>query len=381
MSRPAGRDDLVASACEHMFARAPVVDPPDRRGHTTFRFALAPTSGQAAVLARHAGASRFAYNQSLRLVMDALAARQTDPSATVPWSGFDLINAFNAWKRGERAGRRFAVSSDGTMTKQVTGLPWRHQVCAQVFEEAAVDLGRALTAHAEGGNRQVGFPKPKRKGRCRDSFRLRNKKNWDGDDLIRLGEGHPRSVTLPKIGIIRVHDDTRRLRRLLRSVEQLDPTTGKRMVVPRARILFANVIRQGDRWYVCLNVRAPDSIPNGVTRLGWWVSMEASSGSIVAWPYSRSPPLPMASRPLAFMRPSRSPRGWDGCGGARGPFPVPIGVLATGPPPLDDSLGSTLASPTSAVAFCTRSQASSPRPTAGWLSRTLPSPISSATAI
>jgi putative transposase len=221
--------------------------------HTTFRFALAPTSGQAAVLARHAGASRFAYNQSLRLVMDALAARQTDPSATVPWSGFDLINAFNAWKRGERAGRRFAVASDGTMTKQVTGLPWRHQVCAQVFEEAAVDLGRALTAHAEGGNRQVGFPKPKRKGRCRDSFRLRNKKNWDGDDLIRLGEGHPRSVTLPKIGIIRVHDDTRRLRRLLRSVEQLDPTTGKRMVVPRARILFANVIRQGDRWYVCLN--------------------------------------------------------------------------------------------------------------------------------
>jgi hypothetical protein len=112
--------------------------------HTTFRFALAPTSGQAAVLARHAGASRFAYNQSLRLVMDALAARQTDPSATVPWSGFDLINAFNAWKRGERAGRRFAVASDGTMTKQVTGLPWRHQVCAQVFEEAAVDLGRAL---------------------------------------------------------------------------------------------------------------------------------------------------------------------------------------------------------------------------------------------
>ena len=229
--------------------------------HTTFRFALAPTSGQAAVLARHAGASRFAYNQSLRLVMDALAARPTDPSATVPWSGFDLSNAFNAWKRSERAGRRFAVASDGTITKQVTGLPWRHQVCAQVFEEAAVDLGRALAAHAEGGNRQVGFPKPKRKGRCRDSFRLRNKKTWDGDDLIRVGEGHPRSVTLPKIGTIRVHDDTRRLRRLLRSVEQFDPTTGKRMVVPRARILFANVIRQGDRWYVCLNVRAPEFHP------------------------------------------------------------------------------------------------------------------------
>ena len=86
--------------------------------YTTFRFALAPTSGQAAVLARHAGASRFAYNQSLRLVIDALAARQTDLSATVPWSGFDLIKAFNAWKRGERAGRRFAVASDGTITSR-----------------------------------------------------------------------------------------------------------------------------------------------------------------------------------------------------------------------------------------------------------------------
>jgi putative transposase len=230
----------------------------DAMRHTTFRFALVPASGQATMLARHAGASRFAYNQSLRLVLDALAARQTDPAATVPRSRFDLINAFNAWKRGEQAGRMFAAASDGTTSKQVTGLPWRHQVSAQVFEEAAIDLGRALAARAQGGDRQVGFPKPKRKGRCRDSFRLRNKKNRDGDDLIRIGDGHPRSVTLPKIGVIRVHDDTRRLRRLLRPIEHLDPTTGKRMVVPRARILFATVVRHGDRWYVCLNVRAPE---------------------------------------------------------------------------------------------------------------------------
>jgi putative transposase len=64
--------------------------------HTTFRLALAPTPVQAALLARHAGASRFAYNQCLRLVTDALAAQKTDPRARVPWSGFDLINAFNA---------------------------------------------------------------------------------------------------------------------------------------------------------------------------------------------------------------------------------------------------------------------------------------------
>jgi hypothetical protein len=183
--------------------------------HTTFRFALAPTAEQARILARHCGASRFAFNQSLRLVTDALAASKTDPLATVPWSGFDLINAFNHWKKSERAGRVFVVSPDGTTTKQVTGLSWRTEVSAQVFEEAAVDLGRALARYAEAKG-QFGFPRQRRKGRHRESFRLRNKSDPSGRDGIRVGEPHPRSVTLPNIGTIRVHDDTRRLRRMLR---------------------------------------------------------------------------------------------------------------------------------------------------------------------
>jgi putative transposase len=82
--------------------------------HTTFRFALDPTPAQERSLMRHAGASRFAYNQALRLVTDALAASKVGPSVPVPWSGFDLINAFNAWKTTEAAGRVFAVARDGT---------------------------------------------------------------------------------------------------------------------------------------------------------------------------------------------------------------------------------------------------------------------------
>jgi len=231
--------------------------------HTTFRFALDPTPAQAAMLARHAGASRFAYNQCLRLVTDALAARRVDPPVTVPWSGFDLINAFNAWKRSEAAGRVFVVAPDGTVTLQVNGLSWRHEVSAQVFEEAAVDCGRALAAwrDARTGVRKgqrIGFPKWKRKGRHRDSFRLRNKTSRDGRCLIRVGENHPRSVTLPTIGTIRVHDDTRRLRRLLRPVEQVVLPAGERVIAPRAKVLFATVSRHGDRWYVSLNVQAPD---------------------------------------------------------------------------------------------------------------------------
>ena len=197
--------------------------------HTTFRFALAPTPAQAAMLARHAGASRFAYNQCLQLVTDALATKRIDPQIRIPWSIFDLIKAFNAWKKTEEAGRLFVVASDGTIIKQVTGVGWRHAVSAQVFEEAAVDLGRALSAYAEAkaGSRKdrVGLPRRKRKGRCRDSFRLRNKQGKGGRYYIRIGEGHPRSLSLPTIGVVRVHDDTRMLRRLLRPVGHLDPDT------------------------------------------------------------------------------------------------------------------------------------------------------------
>jgi putative transposase len=241
--------------------------------YTTFRFALAPTPLQAAMLARHAGASRFAYNQSLRLVLDGLEAKRAGTQVLVPWSGFDLINGFNAWKQSRAAGRIFVAASDGTVTEQVTGLAWRQAVSAQVFEEAAVDLGRALAAYPDAKTgvrkgRHMGFPKPKREGRCRDSFRLRNKRSKGGTLAIRIGQGDPRCVLLPRIGAIRVHDDTRRLRRLLRSVEHLDPDTGQPRVAARARVMFATVSRHGSRWYVSLNVHAPDFHPERRHRPG-----------------------------------------------------------------------------------------------------------------
>lgn len=47
--------------------------------HTTFRFCLDPTSGQQAVWARHVGASRFAYNQCLKVVKTALSLHRSEP--------------------------------------------------------------------------------------------------------------------------------------------------------------------------------------------------------------------------------------------------------------------------------------------------------------
>jgi putative transposase len=92
------------------------------------------------------GAARFAFNQCLAMVKDALDAKSRDASVVVPWSGFDLINAFNRWKRSAAAGRVWTVDTAGTATVHSMGLSWRTQVCQQVFEEAAVDCGRALAA-------------------------------------------------------------------------------------------------------------------------------------------------------------------------------------------------------------------------------------------
>lgn len=210
--------------------------------HTTFSFTLLPSREQEQALRRHVGAARFAFNQCLRLVLKALQAKQhPDNSAApakVPWSSFDLINAFNAWKRSQEAG------ADETGP----GLVWRGEVCQQVFEEAAVDLGRALEAFSAGrkGERQgkpPRFPKFKCKTTARQAFRLRNK-GLGKAAAIRVGEGEQaRQVRLPKLGSLRVRESTRRLRRMLRK--------------GRAKILFATVsTREGGRWRVSLNVQA-----------------------------------------------------------------------------------------------------------------------------
>jgi putative transposase len=222
--------------------------------HTTFRFCLDPTVEQYEVLSRHAGASRFAFNQCLRLVKTALTRRKADPAVEVPWTGFDLINAFNEWKKTEDAGRVFTIDSDGVGEVTVTGLAWRREVCQQAFEEAAVDLGKGLAAWSDSrsgkrASKRVGFPRFKKKTGDIPSFRLRNKHPKGKPAAIRVGEHHrPRSITLPGIGPIGVHDDTRRLRRMLTK--------------NRAKILFATISHHGGRWWIALNVEAADLHPN-----------------------------------------------------------------------------------------------------------------------
>ncbi len=221
---------------------------------TTFRFTAEPDAEGAAAFRRHMGARRFAYNECRCAVVAALAAKRIDATTAVPWSGYSLINWFNAWKKTEAAGRRFAVDSHGCAELVDVGLSWRGEVCAQVFEEAAVDLGRALAAFSaskkgERKGARVGFPRAKKKGHAPGTFRLRNKLSGSGTPCIRLGEAGARSLALPFIGIVALREDTRALRRLLRP-----DATGS----PRARICNATVTKHRGRFVITISVEAPD---------------------------------------------------------------------------------------------------------------------------
>jgi putative transposase len=167
-----------------------------------FRFTALDDPRLAEEVRRHMGARRFAYNRCLEVVKDKLVERRARPDVDVPWSGYSLINWWNAWKRSEDAGRRFAVGSFGRAELVDQGLSWRSEVCAQVFEEAAVDLGRALSAFSaskKGARRgeRVGFPHFLKKGQGSESFRLRNKVSPSGRSSIRVGEEGSRSLADP----------------------------------------------------------------------------------------------------------------------------------------------------------------------------------------
>jgi putative transposase len=119
-----------------------------------------------------------------------------------------------------------------------------------VFEGGAVHCAAALGAWRDSRTRhgrRVGFPKFKQKASATPSFRLRNKQAKRERPLIYVGGAHARSVTLPRIGTIWVHNDTRPLRRMLRN--------------GRARILFATISHHAGRWWVALNVEAADLHP------------------------------------------------------------------------------------------------------------------------
>lgn len=176
--------------------------------HQAFRYELdLSTERQWSLLARSAGTARYAFNWGL-----ALCKRLLDSGKPVPHAA-ELHRLWNA-EKPQRS--------------------WVYGVSKCCGQEALRDLDRAFGNFWRGRKegRRVGFPRFRRKHGRRDAFRLTGS--------IKV---HPRSMSLPRIGCVRVKEPTAKF---------------------RGRILSATVGRDADRWFVSLTVEVERDDPQPV---------------------------------------------------------------------------------------------------------------------
>lgn len=165
-----------------------------------FRYELDPNNVQRTLLAKHAGAARFAWNWGLARRIERFEKHEGRAKLT---SAVEQHRELNALKQTE--------------------FPWMYEVSKCAPQEALRDLDRAFRDfwRARKKRSRIGFPKFKKKG-VHDAFRL-------------TGAIHvnPCSGGLPRLGEIRTKEDTSKL---------------------SGRILSATVSREADRWYVSFAV-------------------------------------------------------------------------------------------------------------------------------
>ena len=172
-----------------------------------YRYELKPNRKQRILLAKHAGAARFAYNWGLALRIELY---EKDKKSTNAIEQHKLLNNLKS-----------------------TQFPWMYEVSKCAPQEALRDLDKAFKHFFRGLKQpqKVGFPKFKKKG-MHDSFRLTGSIKIQGKE-----------VQLPRLGALR-----------LKEKSQL-----------HGRILSATVSREADRWFVSLAVEQTIKEPHPVT--------------------------------------------------------------------------------------------------------------------
>lgn len=193
---------------------------------TTFKFTLVVNAEQHQRLLAHAGASRLAFNHHIgraKANLDQRAAERSydiadaDLTPSLSWSKVSFINEMNQWKDGRAPDARVEVLGDGTV---VRGLPWRGEVSTDVFETASVNAAQALKNWSDSrkgarAGKAAGFPRFKSRHRTAPKFRLRAKYREGTAPSVRPTA--PRAMRFPKLGELRVRENTRQLRKLYES--------------------------------------------------------------------------------------------------------------------------------------------------------------------
>jgi putative transposase len=196
-----------------------------------YRFALDPSPAQQRALVSHAGAARFAWNWGLARCRERYDAERKWYSAV------ELHRMWNAEKKAD------------------PGLAWWRENSKCAYQEAFRDLDRALgefirSKNGQRNGKRLGFPRWKKRGRCKDSFRF-------STGVMRCDRS---AVTLPRLGRITTHESTRKL--------------GRRLENGSARILSATVSRTAQRWHVSFTVEVERDIPGRHARPGSAVGID-----------------------------------------------------------------------------------------------------------
>ncbi|WP_316521232.1 IS607 family element RNA-guided endonuclease TnpB [Kitasatospora brasiliensis] len=231
-----------------------------------FKFALDPTPAQEADLNRHAGAARWAFNWALarkiaahrewRTRVDALtegglserdARKKASASVRIPGQA-TIKKHLNQVKGDSRLDGEHPDGFHGPFLP----CPWWHEVSTYAFQSAFYDADAAfknwfdsLTGRRAG--RAVGYPRFKKKGRARDSFRLHH----DVKKPTIRPDGYRRLI-MPRLGSVRIHDSTKRLSRLIAKGQAI--------------VQSVTVSRGGNRWYASVLVKVTRDIPDKPTR-------------------------------------------------------------------------------------------------------------------
>jgi putative transposase len=134
-------------------------------------------------------------------------------------------------------------------------LDWWAENSKCAYQEAFRDLDRSLRDFIKSRDgrrrgRRLGYPRFKKRGRCKDSFRF-------STGAMRCAGA---TVTLPRLGTIAAHESTRKLAR--------------RLEAGTARILSATVSRTAQRWFVSFTVEVQRAIPAEHARPGTAVGVD-----------------------------------------------------------------------------------------------------------
>jgi putative transposase len=193
------------------------------------------TPEQAACISRQFGGRRHARNRAVRTMRDDLDRYHATGQETDKPSLAGLRMRWNRVKDSECRDRE-------------TGEAWWPEISKEAFADGITGAADGYrnwqqSRAGERAGKKMGFPRFAKKGRDRDRVTFTT-------GAIRIEPGR-RHVTLPRVGTVRVHENTRRLERLLAK--------------GRARILAVTVSRKGTRLVAAFRVLVRRPRQPGVT--------------------------------------------------------------------------------------------------------------------